>query len=302
MDGTHAGDSENRSTMTSILITGSRGFIAGHLREYINCNTDWEIISEERFFSSHPNYVVHLGGNSQIDKSIKDSRLVSRDIETTITLLGWARTQPQLRKLLYFSSDEVFGPKEVIMDFNPWDRYNSHSPYAAGKAACEELCLAWASTYGVPAVITHCQNLIGERQPANKFLPSIVRAALQGQPVSIYADGCALPKRNFLHVRDACSAIVLLLEQGKIRDKYNITSQFEITNGTLVDAVAQILQIEIKVEKRTAESVRPGFFVDHGLNGAKLEELGWKRMPLMQSLSQTVLWMAAKENRHWLGL
>ena len=283
--------------MTRIFIAGYAGFLGSHLAEHIAQNTDWQVCN------TNPDYIVHLAGCSQIDKSIANPvETVTRDIATTLRLLQFARASENLKKFLYFSSDEVFGPKQVVCDFNPWDRYDSHSPYAAGKAACEELCLAWASTYGVPTVITHCQNLIGERQPANKFLPSIVRAALQGQPVPIYADGCAMPRRNFLHARDACSAIVLLLKRGKVRDKYNIASQFEITNETLVDAVAQILQMEIKIEKRTAESVRPGFFVQHGIDGRKLEELGWKRIPLMESLSQTVLWMAAQENKHWIGL
>jgi dTDP-D-glucose 4,6-dehydratase len=288
--------------MTRIFIAGAGGFIASHLTEYIEQNTDWEVCN------TNPDYVVHLAGCSQIDQSISDpAKTVKRDIDTTLQLLEVSRAWSNVKKFLYFSSDEVFGPKEVICDFNPWDRYNSHSPYAAGKAACEELCLAWASTYGVPTVITHCQNLIGERQPANKFLPTVVRCALKGEPVPVYIDDVdlsrfILPRRNFLHVRDACSAIVLLLEYGKVRDKYNIASSFEITNEILVEAVSKIMHVEIKLEMRVAKNVRPGFFVQHGLNGSKLEELGWKRRPLMESLSQTVLWMTKPENRHWIGL
>jgi dTDP-glucose 4,6-dehydratase len=227
--------------------------------------------------------------------------LVQRDIETTMQLLECAREITQLKKFLYFSSDEVFGPKEVVCDFNSWDRYNSHSPYAAGKAACEELCLSWSATYGVPTVITHCQNLFGERQPANKFLPTVVRCALQGEPVPIYV-GLKTDKRNFLHVSDACSAIVLLLKESRPRQKYNIASRFEISNEMLVGKVAQILRMKIKTKLQAAANVRPGYFVGHGLNGDKLEGLGWRRKPIQSTLRETVKWMVKEENRHWLGL
>ena len=299
MDRQNARSIESGKTVTRIFIAGYDGFLGSHLAEYIAQNTDWQVCN------TNPDYIVHLAGCSQIDKSIADPvKTVTRDIATTLELLQFARASENLKKFLYFSSDEVFGPK-VIADFNPWDRYNSHSPYAAAKAACEELCLAWASTYGVPTVITHCQNLIGERQPANKFLPTVVRAALQGQRVPIYYAGyrdatvgkVTIPKRNFLHARDACSAIVLLLEHGNVRDKYNIASSFEISGDDLAKSVSEILQVKIEM---TYYPLPIG--TAYGLNGSKLEELGWKRRPLMESLSQTVLWMAAQENRHWIGI
>jgi dTDP-D-glucose 4,6-dehydratase len=290
-------DSVSGETVTRIFISGYGGFIGSHLAEYVQQNTDWEICN------TNPDYIVHLAGCSQIDESIAHPvETVTRDIGTTLQLLEWARANDNLKKFLYFSSDEVFGPKEYAMEFFPKDRYNSHSPYAAVKAACEELCLAWASTYGVPTVITHCQNLIGERQAANKFLPAIVRAALQGQKVPIYADGLTAPERNFLHVKDACSAIVLLLEKGNVRDKYNIASHFQIATDALVREVARILQVTIDIELRHSRDVRKGFYVGHGLNGSKLAALGWERRPLIESLTETVLWMAKEENRHWIGL
>jgi dTDP-glucose 4,6-dehydratase len=281
--------------MTRILIVGGDGFIGSHLREYVNQTTDWEVSAIE------PDYIVHLAGCSQIDESISHPvETVSRDIETTLKWLEFSRHHKKLKKFLYFSSDEVFGPKEVVEDFKPWDRYNSHSPYAAAKAACEEMCLAWASTYGVPIVITHCQNLIGERQPANKFLPTVVRYALKGESVPIFCDPRErLPRRNYLHVRDAVRAVVVLLAHAEIRQKYNIARDEEFTGFEIVHAVSKIMGVEIALN-----TVHPtnAFQLRYGLDGRKLKEFGWRPRPLMESLSETVLWLIKPENRHWLGL
>jgi dTDP-glucose 4,6-dehydratase len=288
--------------VTRVYIAGYRGFIGGHLIDYVKKNTDWEITNVSGIQPNRVNYVVHLAGHSEMDRSIEDSSLIQRDISTTLSLLDWAKTQTQLEKFLYFSSDEVFGPRGGHLHFEPWARYNSHSPYAAGKAACEEMCLAWASTYDVPTVVTHCQNLIGERQSPKKFLPTVLRCALTGKPVPLYADGDTVAQRNFLHVQDACAAIVLLLQKGKVREKYNIASRFSVSSRDLVEIVSKILHMKIKIEMRPIWEVRKGFFVDHGINGDELSYLGWKRMPPMRTLKKTIRWMIRPENRHWLGL
>jgi dTDP-glucose 4,6-dehydratase len=288
--------------VTKLYIAGANGFIGTHLKEYVLKNTDWKIST----ILDSPDYIVHLAGHSQIDRSIKDPVLVNRDIETTMQLLECAREITQLKKFLYFSSDEVFGPKEVIEDFRPNDRHNPYSPYAAGKSACESLCMAWARTYNVPTTITHCQNLFGERQPANKFLPTVVRCALRNEPVPIYAPPSRMPngfgKRDFLHVRDACSAIMMLLDRGWSRQKYNISPDFDYTPEYIVGLVSIVLEKDIKTTVREYSGVRPGFFLEHGLNGNKLKELGWERRALNESIEQTVRWLIQPENRHWLGL
>jgi len=283
--------------MTKLYIAGEEGFIGSHLQEYVRETTDWEIVSQD----DSPDYVVHLAGHSQIDKSIVDSDLVLNDITTTIGLLDWAAEQKQLEAFLYFSSDEVFGPKEVISDFVPSDRYNPISPYAAGKAACESMCMAWRGTYGVPTMITHCQNLFGERQPANKFVPTIVRCALNGEPVPIYVN-LHEGKRDFLHVKDACSAIVTLLKGGLVGQKYNISDSVSYSLEYLVRLVSLALDVKIKTVYRDAKDVRPGFFLEHGLDGRKLMQFGWERRPIVESVTETARWMAQEENRHWLGL
>ena len=186
-----------------ILITGGGGFVAHHLIDHLLKTTDWEIVTFERRYSKaglmrmeeigaliHPrvrretvnitraevyprveniDYIVHLAGSSSIAKSIANpGEAVECDVMGTSAMLQFARTFPNLKKFLYFSTDEVF---------------DVQSPYSATKLAAEYLCIANARTYGTPIVITNCMNLIGERQAPDKFLPTIVRAALNGTKV-----------------------------------------------------------------------------------------------------------------------
>jgi dTDP-glucose 4,6-dehydratase len=283
-----------------ILITGSTGFVGSHFAEYIKEDGRYEITHDS------PDHIIHLGARANIDKSIVDPEFcVEENVMFTMMMLELARKLPKLKTFVYFSTDEVFGPAPEGAKFKEWHRYNSCNPYAASKAAGEELCLAWATTYGVPVIITHCQNLIGERQPAEKFLPTVVRAALKGSSVKVYADpDTGKPaSRDYLHARDAASAVLFLLEKGQFRNKYNISANRPISSLELINQVNDILNVKILFEMVSAANVRPGFSVRYGLDGSKLLQMGWKPPKTFEeNLRTTVAWMVATENRKWLEL
>ena len=289
-----------------LLITGKSGFVGQHFVEYIRGTTDFEIIPVGAFSSEvgRVDYVIHLAAKTRIDDSILHPReFLDANIIGTFDTLELARKLPDLKKFVYFSTDEVFGPAPEGAKFREWHRYNSSNPYAASKAAGEELCLAWASTYSVPVIITHCQNLIGERQPAAKFLPTVVRAALTGGSVKVYADpDTGKPaSRDYLHARDAASAVLFLLEKGQFRNKYNISANRAISSLEVINQVGDILDVKIPFEMVSAANVRPGFSVRYGLDGSKLLHMGWKPLrSFEENLRSTVAWMVATENRHWL--
>jgi dTDP-glucose 4,6-dehydratase len=327
-----------------VLITGGAGFIASHFIEHILRVTDWHIIVLDKFtyaskglarlkeIGAHDNprvtihvadvarplgscleneigyvdYLLHMAAGTHVDNAIACPRdFVESNIFGTFEMLEYARRIPRLKKFVYFSTDEVFGPAPVGVKFKEWDRYNSCNPYSATKASGEELALAWANTYGVPVIVTHTMNVIGERQHHEKFLPRIVRSLILGAMIDIHTD----PKtgkpgsRHYLHAKDVASAIMILLAGGEVREKYNIARDYEISNLDVVLKVGQILRMNVPYRSVNPTDVRPGFDVRYGLTGEKLAAMGWKPpKDFEENLRETLLWMVKPENLHWLEL
>ncbi len=106
----------------------------------------------------------------------------------TMRILDLARKLPNIKKINYFSTDEVFGPAPEGTNYKEWDRYNSTNPYSATKAVGEELSLAYANTYGLPIFITHTMNVFGERQHPEKFIPMATNKILNNEKIFIHSD------------------------------------------------------------------------------------------------------------------
>lgn len=325
------------------LITGGAGFIASHLINHILKTTDWDIILLDKFtYASngltrlkeigaydnprvkihvqdcadtmskclqkeigHVDYIVHMAAGTHIDRSIACPRdFIEANVFGTFEMLEYARHVPGLRKFLYFSTDEVFGPAAEGQKFEEWDRFNSCNPYSATKAAGEELTLAWANTYRVPVLISHCMNVIGERQHPEKFVPRVVNALLRGDELLIHTD----PKtgkpgsRHYLHCRDVSDAVLFLLNNDvPLREKYNIAAQVEVSNLEVAQEIAKILGKPLRYREVDPTDVRPGFDVRYGLSGKKMEELGWTpRHSFKENIKFLVEWMVDPKNLHWL--
>ena len=325
-----------------ILITGGAGFIASHTIDRLLKKTDWDIVVLDKFtyasnglvrlkeIGAYDNsrvklhlvncaepmtrclekeigpidHILHMAAGTHVDNSIACPReFVQANIMGTFEMLEYARRVPGLKRFVYFSTDEVFGPAAVGQRFGEWDRYNSCNPYSATKAAGEELVLAWANTYEVPAIITHTMNVIGERQHHEKFLPRVVRAALDGTEILVHTD----PKtglsgsRNYFHAQDVAGAVQFLLDiEAPVRQKYNIAGDHEISNLEIVLRVGEILGTPMNYRKVNPTDVRPGFDVRYGLNGEKMESMGWKSPDVWSKLETTVRWMVDPKNQHWL--
>lgn len=330
--------------MTKVLITGGAGFIASHLIHRILVTTDWDIVVLDRFtyqsnglkrlreIGAYPenfrvkihvvdvarplgrclekeigpiDYLLHLAAGSHVDGSITCPRdYVESNIFGTFEMLEYARHIPNLKKFVYFSTDEVFGPAAEGQKFDDWARYNSCNPYSATKAGGEELALAWANTYGVPVIITHCMNVMGQMQHREKYIPRVVRAALDGTIVKIHTDPLTgLPgSRNYFHAQDVADAVLFLLNKNvPLREKYNIAGDQEVSNLDVVLAVEEILRVPIDYKKVNPTDVRPGFDVRYGLSGEKMAALGWTApYNFEQRLREVVEWAVRPENLHWL--
>jgi dTDP-glucose 4,6-dehydratase len=254
----------------------------------------------------HVDYLLHMAAGTHVDRSIACPReFVETNIFGTFEMLEYARRISGLKKFFYFSTDEVFGPAEVHQKFREWDRYNSTNPYSATKAGGEELTLAWANTYNVPVIISHTMNVYGERQHPEKFIPRVVRALLDETGLDIHIDPATNEpgSRNYLHCQDVSEAVMFLLSNGALRQKYNITGMREYSNLYVAKAVAKILGKTLDHRMVYPKTVRPGFDVRYGMDGTKLAVMGWTPSKSLDiNLKSTVEWMTREENRHWLYL
>jgi dTDP-glucose 4,6-dehydratase len=226
------------------------------------------------------NYVVHLAAETHVDSSIQDpEKFIRTNVIGTLKMLERMRDF-EIDKFLYFSTDEVFGPADVFPAIE-WTRYNSSSPYSASKAAGEELSLAWANTYGLPVVISHCANVIGAGQHEEKFIPKLIGKISRGEEVEIHAseDG-KIGSRMYVHTEDVCKAIHLMLERGAIREKYNITGM-EISNLHMAQMVAQSMRKPLNYRLTYPFKERPGWDFAYRIGGSKLHDLGWRQGPIL---------------------
>lgn len=326
-----------------VLITGGAGFIASHLIDRVLRTTDWQVIVLDKFtYASnglqrlkeigaydnprvaihvvdiaqpispllqkeigHVDYIIHMAAGSHVDNSIIAPRdFLDANVGGTLEMLEYARRIPNLKKFLYFSTDEVFGPAPLGVSHKEWDNYNSCNPYAATKAAGEELSLAWANTFGVPVFITHTMNVFGERQHSEKFMPIIVRKILAREKLSIHGNEQGVSSSRFyLHGSNVAAAVIFLLECGTIRDKFNIVGEKEVSNVELAQSIARIMGMPLDYELISSPSTRPGADLRYGLDGTKLKKMGFKMLSQFdEGLQDTICWMTAPENLHWLTM
>lgn len=264
-------------------------------------------------------YMVHMGAETHVDRSIEDPEpFVRANVIGTLNMLQFARRQGNLRAFLYFSTDEVFGPAPIEVNYREWDRYNSGNPYAAAKAGGEELALAFANTYNVPVIITHCMNVFGERQHPEKFIPKVIRAVLSNEIVPIHSnkEKTAAGSRFWIHARNVAAAILFLLERHEQgintlprptywrmpnADKFNIVGEMEIDNLTMATKIAAFVGRPLKYSMVDFHSSRPGHDLRYALDGSKMKAMGWS-LPLTfeESLQNTVLWTL--KNDKWLKI
>lgn len=317
-----------------VLITGGAGFIGSHFCEHILLNTDWHIVSLDRLDTSgnlnrlsdlsiwqkeskrvsiifHDlkaevnrqlskqigtvHVILHLAASSHVDRSIDDPlSFVMDNVVGTAHILEFARRLDSLHSFIYFGTDEVFGPAPPGVLYKEWDRYKSGNPYSATKAGAEELCVAYENTYKMPIIMSHCMNVIGERQDGEKMVPSTIRKVLSGETVIIHADPtCTIPgSRFYIHARNVADATLFLLDNSIVGEKYNIVGEREVNNLELAQKIADILEEPLHYQLVNFHSSRPGHDLRYALSGEKMAEMGWKPpVTFEQSLEKTVRWI-----------
>ena len=250
--------------------------------------------------------ILHLAAGSHVDRSIDyPMEFVMDNVVGTVNILDYARflnDKKELERLIYFSTDEVFGPAPNGVDYKENDRYNSTNPYSASKAAGEELAVAYENTYGLPIFITHTMNVFGERQHPEKFIPMCIKKIRDGESVTIHSDNTkTIPgTRHYIHAEDVADAIYFLLTQkisseidygGAKCPKFNIVGPEEINNLELAQIIADSQGKDLKYDMVDFHSSRPGHDLRYSLSGEKMKKLGWTpSIKLTQRIKQVVEW------------
>ncbi len=270
--------------------------------------TDSKLVREV-FSKYEPTKIINFAAESHVDRSILGPKaFVKTNIEGVFVLLEEARnawgSHSRENLFLHVSTDEVYGslkPNDPPCDeFSP---YQPNSPYASSKAASDHLVRAWNHTYGLPTVITNCTNNYGPWQFPEKLIPLVILNALEGKELPVYGDGLQI--RDWLHVDDHCEALLLILEQGRVGETYNIGGNCEQTNLMIVEKISDCVDTLLNKKKGTTKSHikhvtdRPGHDRRYSLNTSKLnKELGWtSKHTLDTSLPKLVQWYS--ENKSW---
>lgn len=257
-------------------------------------------------------YIFHLAAGSHVDRSIDyPMEFVLDNVVGTCNILEFARTQDKLKRFIYFSTDEVFGPAPEGIKYKENDRYNSTNPYSATKAGGEELAVAYENTYGLPIYITHTMNVFGERQHLEKYIPMCIRKIRDGETVTIHSDSTkTIPgSRHYIHAEDVADAILFLASKkfvettygGAKCPKFNIVGSEELNNLELAQIIAEAEGKELKYELVDFHSSRPGHDLRYALDGSKMKSMGWEpAKSVRERIADVTNWTLA--NNRWIKI
>jgi dTDP-glucose 4,6-dehydratase len=255
-------------------------------------------------------YIIHVGASTHVDRSITDPMsFVLDNVVATCNILNFARKQTNLKKFIYFSTDEVFGPAAPGIYHDEYDVYNSGNPYSATKAGGEELAVAFRNTFKVPVYITHTMNIFGPRQHPEKYVPMCIKKIFNGETIFIHSDSTkTIPgSRFYIHLEDVASAIWFVMNiqddvqfpAGKC-PKLNIVGKEETTNLELAQYVADALSKPLHYEFVDFHSSRPGHDLRYALSGKRMESMGWvPANTISERITEVVKWYLA--NPMWLS-
>jgi len=274
-----------------------------------------------------PRAVINFAAESHVDRSIHGPEdFIQTNIVGTFHLLeavraywqnlpspaggggagGEGTTQASFR-FLHVSTDEVYGSlAKNEPAFSETRRYEPNSPYSASKAASDHLVRAYHHTYGLPVLTTNCSNNYGPYHFPEKLIPLMIVNALAGKPLPVYGDGQQI--RDWLYVKDHCSAIRCVLEKGRLGEVYNVGGWNEKANLDIVHTVCALIDELAPNPLRPQSSVlityvqdRPGHDRRYAIDARKIErELGWKPVETFETgIRKTVQWYL--DNRDWVS-
>lgn len=310
-----------------LLVTGGAGFIGSNFIRYMlashsgieivnldvltyagNLNSLKDIEKDSRYTfikgdicdprmtesaMSGVNAVVHFAAETHVDRSIWDpSAFIRTNVLGTNVLLESAKKWGT-DIFLHISTDEVYGSRKTGSFFEN-DPLNPSSPYAASKAGSDLLALSYHTTYDLPVVVTRCTNNFGPYQFPEKLIPLFITNLINNQKVPVYGTGENV--RDWIHVRDHCSAIDLLLTHGKAGGIYNIGGGNEKTNLEITELLLEKLNQSPAMIEYVQD--RLGHDFRYSLDCSKIRAMGWKpAYSFDEALNDTISWY--RHNPGW---
>jgi len=267
---------------------------------------DTDLVS--RLLREHrPRAILNFAAESHVDRSIHGpDAFVQTNMVGTFRLLECARAhvaalderERAAFRFLHVSTDEVYGSLAPDAPaFTEDHPYEPNSPYSASKAASDHLVRAWHHTYGLPVLTTNCSNNYGPYHFPEKLIPLMIVNALAGKPLPVYGDGQQV--RDWLYVKDHCSAIRRVLEAGRLGETYNVGGWNEKANIDIVRTVCGLLDDlrpradgQSYAQQVTFVKDRPGHDRRYAIDARKIErELGWKPAETFDTgIRKTVQW------------
>jgi dTDP-glucose 4,6-dehydratase len=312
-----------------ILVTGGAGFIGSNFVHYVLANTDHSVtvldkltyagnlasldgLPEDRFafvqgdiadaavvnelVPAH-DAVVHYAAESHNDNSLNDPRpFLDTNIIGTYTLIEAARRHGV--RFHHISTDEVYGDLELDdpARFTEQTPYNPSSPYSSTKAGSDLLVRAWVRSFGLQATISNCSNNYGPYQHVEKFIPRQITNVLRGERPKLYGTGENV--RDWIHANDHSSAVLTILEHGRIGETYLIGADGEKNNKEVVEQI--LVELGQPADAYDLVTDRPGHDLRYAIDSTKLRtELGWTPSfsDFAAGLADTIAWY--REHEGW---
>ncbi len=232
--------------------------------------------------------IFHFAAESHVDRSIQDSGpFVRTNVLGTQVLLDAAR-EFSVPRFIQVSTDEVYGSLGATGWFTEETALAPNSPYSASKAAGDLLVRSYVHTFGLPAIVTRCSNNYGPYQFPEKLIPLFINNLLQDQPIPVYGDGQNV--RDWIYVRDHCTALERVWRAGRPGEVYNVGGECERTNLQITHALLDALGKPRSLIRYVKD--RPGHDRRYAIDCSKIKrELGWQPAVSFETgLQETIRW------------
>lgn len=315
--------------MRNLLVTGGAGFIGSNFVHYVIENTDMHVtvldkltyagnlasldgLPADRFtfaqgdicdvalvdgLVADTDAVVHYAAESHNDNSLHDPRpFLDTNIIGTYTLIEAARKHK--KRFHHISTDEVYGDLELDdpQRFTEETAYAPSSPYSSTKAGSDMLVRAWVRSFGLEATISNCSNNYGPYQHVEKFIPRQITNVIDGIRPKLYGKGENV--RDWIHADDHSSAVLAILEKGRIGETYLIGADGEKNNKDVVELILTAMGQPADAYDHVID--RPGHDLRYAIESAKLRtELGWAPSfaNFDAGIADTIKWY--QDNQDW---